>query len=430
MNRNDAATRVLAELDGLENELVELACGVVNVPSPPGYEKEVCEYLAGWMNARSIPAYVQEVEPTRGNVVGTLRGAGTGKSVTFNSHMDTTFVGTEAEDLPILGRPEMISPPVAEVRDGMVYGQGIFNDKGPFVSACIAARAIAGSGVRLGGDMVLAGVAGEIGRGQVGPFNGPGTRGKGMGTYNLLHQGVWTDYAVVCECSGWSVSWALPGAAYFRITTRGVPAYAPMSDRTAPSLQEHPNAIIRMAQLVLALEQWADKYEAENKYDTPCGLMEPRVTIGAIDGGLAYKPNWRPAISNVYVDVRIPPSRTPLEVKRELEGVVAASGLAAEIHMYLGRRGFVAQGVDPIAAAVKAAHAKVFGQEPPPPSWWDLSMWNDSNIYAETGIPVVKYGPHWPGGDPYPERMAITDLMKAARVYALTALQLCGVAEP
>src|SRR5262245_44059987 len=32
-----AATRVLSVLDELEGELVELACGLVNVPSPPGY---------------------------------------------------------------------------------------------------------------------------------------------------------------------------------------------------------------------------------------------------------------------------------------------------------------------------------------------------------------------------------------------------------
>lgn len=430
MDWHAAAPRVLARVDALEKELVQLSCGVVNVPSPPGYEKAVCEFLAGWMNERRIPAYVQEVEPTRGNVVGTLAGAGGGRSVTFNSHMDTTFVGNEVEDLPILGRPENITRPVAEVRDGMVCGLGIFNDKGPFVSACIAARAIQASGLTLRGDMVLAGVAGEIGRGQVWPHStGPGTRGKGEGTRFLLHAGVWTDYAVVCEGTRWSVTWALPGAAYFRITTRGIPAYAPMNDRSAPSVRENPNAIVRMAHLLIALEAWADRYEAQNTYDTPCGRIEPRVTLGAIDGGLPYKPNWRPAIANVYVDVRIPPNRTPLDVKRELEQVVAATGLSDEVFMYLGRKGYVAQGAEPVAAAVVAAHAQVFGKPPEPAPWVDLSMWNDSNVYAELGIPVVKYGPMRPSGDAYPERMAIADLMQAARVYALTALQLCGVAD-
>ena len=424
-----SATRVSAALDTLENELVDLAIKLVNVPSPPGYEKEASEFMANWMNQHGILAYVQEIEPTRGNVVGTLSGTGGGKSLTFNSHLDTSFVGTEAEDLPILGTPDNISRPVAEVKDGIIYGLGIFNDKGPFVSACIAALAIRLSGVKLAGDLVLAGVAGEIGRGQVGPYKGPGTRGKGEGTRFLLHAGVWTDYAVVCEPSGWSVSWALPGAAYFRVTTRGTPVYAPLNDRSAQSLREQKNAIVKMAHLLIALEAWADRYEAENRFDTPCGLMEPRVTLGAIDGGLPYKPNYRPAIANVYVDVRIPPNRTPLDVKRELEQVVQATGLSSEVFMYLSRKGYVAGGVEPIAAAVTAAHAQVFGREPSPPTWRELSTWNDSNLYAEVGIPVVKYGHPWPGGSYFPERMSIADLMRAARVYALTAIQLCAVSD-
>jgi len=429
MDWQTAASKVLARLDTLESELIELACGVVNVPSPPGYERQVCDFLAGWMNARGLSAYVQDLEPTRGNVVGTLAGAGGGKSVTFNAHMDTTFAGTEAEDLPILGRPEAVARPAAAVRDGIIYGLGIFNDKGPFVSACIAARALQMSGVTLRGDVMLAGVAGEIGRGQIGTYTGPGTRGKGEGTRFLLHTGVWTDYAVVCEGGAvWAISWALPGAAYFRVTTRGIPQYAPMNDRTAPSVQQNKNAIVKMAHLLIALEAWADRYEAANRFDTPCGRMEPRVTLGAIDGGLPYKPNWRPAIANVYVDVRIPPNRTPLDVKRELEQVVAETGLASEVFMYLGRRGYVAQNAEPVARAVADAHTRVFGTPPSRPTCIELSMWNDSNVYAELGIPVVKYGPAWAGGDFLPERLAVADLMRAARVYALAALQLCGVA--
>ena len=424
-----AGTRVLTVLDTLQEELTALAIQLINVPSPPGYEKEASEFMASWLNQHSIPAYVQEVEPTRGNVVGCLAGTGGGKSLTFNSHLDTSFVGTEAEDLPILGTPENISRPVAEVKDGVIYGLGIFNDKGPFVSACIAALAIRLSGVKLEGDVVLAGVAGEIGRGQIGLYKGPGTRGKGEGTRHLLHAGVWTDYAVVCEPSAWSVSWALPGAAYFRVTTRGIPVYAPLNDRAAHSLLEQKNAIVKMAHLLIALEAWADRYETENRFDTPCGLMEPRVTLGAIDGGLPYKPNYRPGIANVYVDVRIPPNRTPLDVKRELEQVVKSTGLSNEVFMYLSRKGYVARGVEPLAAAVTAAHTQVFGQEPTRPTWRELSTWNDSNLYAEVGIPAVKYGHPWIGGDYVPEQVSITDLMRAARVYALTAVQLCSVPE-
>ena len=427
MTLDTAKEKVNQQLSTMEGELIGLMEGAINTPSPPGYEKEVCEYLAGWMNERDIDAHVQDIEPTRGNVVGRLSGTGGGKSVTFNAHMDTTFVGTEEDDLPIVGKVENVGRPQARLEDGLIYGLGAFNDKGPFVCACIAAHAIKKSGVTLQGDVLLAGVGGEIGRGQIGNLKGPGSRGKGIGSYYLLHFGEWTDYAIVCEGSNWSVSWALAGAAYFRITSRGEATYAPFNEHGAGPPSEDPNAIVKTAHLVLALEEWAKDYERRSEMDTPCGRMTPKVTIGAIDGGQPIKPNWRPALSNIYLDVRIPPNRTPLDVKREVEQAVRATGLSDEVEMFLARRGFIAEGVEPIAAAVSAAHTDVFGASPPPPHWNDLSQWNDLNIFAEHGIPVIKYGPDWPDGPFFPERMAVTDLLQAARVYANAALRLCGV---
>ena len=74
------------------------------------------------MNERDIDAHVQDIEPTRGNVVGRLSGTGGGKSVTFNAHMDTTFVGTEEDDLPIVGKVENVGRPQARLEDGLIYG--------------------------------------------------------------------------------------------------------------------------------------------------------------------------------------------------------------------------------------------------------------------------------------------------------------------
>lgn len=426
--------RVLARVEELRESLVDLVCGMVNIPSPPGNERAVCEWLADYFNQHGFTGWVQEIEPTRANAVGVLPGVGGGKSVLFNSHMDTTFSGRPEEDLFILGRPENMASPVAEVKDGRIYGLGSYNDKGPFAPAVIAARAIKEAGVRLQGDVLLTGVAGEIGRGQIWPhLTGPHTRGKGVGARHLVTNGVWADYVIVAETSDWSISWGLPGAAYFRITTRGIPAYAPTNaDRKSDTPEENKNAIIKMSYLIQHLERWADKYEAENTYDLgpEGGVVQPKVTIGAIDGGVVTKPNWRPALSNVYVDVRIPPNRTPLDVKRELEAVVKATGLADEVFMFLSHVGYVSpSGYEEIARAVKASHREVVGGPTNPPRQADTSMWNDSNVFWQVGMPGIKYGPPRPAGPKYPESMNIDDLMAAAKVYALTCLDLCGLDE-
>jgi acetylornithine deacetylase/succinyl-diaminopimelate desuccinylase-like protein len=215
----------------------------------------------------------------------------------------------------------------------------------------------------------------------------------------------------------------LPGAAYIQIVVRGEPTYAPLSERTYSSLPENKNAIVKAAHLIIALEEWAQTYETSNETLTPCGTIKPRVTIGAVDGGLPYKPNWRPALANVYVDVRVSPNRSPLDIQREVAAVVRATGLSNEINMYLARMGYIGEGIEPIREALESSHQEIFSLPPNPTQWRNLSTWNDTNIYAEVGIPAVKYGPP---GSLHPERVKIADIMNAARVYALSAVRLCG----
>ena len=51
--------------------------------------------------------------------------------------------------------------------------------------------------------------------------------------------------------------------------------------------------------------------------------MEPRIGIGAIQGGYPYKPSKCPApFCNLYVDLRLVPGQSFIETKREIEGVL------------------------------------------------------------------------------------------------------------
>ena len=57
-------------------------------------------------------------------------------------------------------------------------------------------------------------------------------------------------------------------------------------------------------------------------------------------------------------------------------------------------------------------------------------MWRDVNVFNEVGIPSVCYGPPRQK-DPYSgagnRAMKIDDLVTAAKVYALCALEICGI---
>ena len=123
----EAAKKVLAHID--REELAQLACDLVNLPSPTGQEKAVAEYILNWFHANGFKAVRQEVEVDRPNAVGILKGDGTGLSLGFNGHMDTSFTGTQ-EDLRMVANVEPDSDLKGSIKDGKVRGLGISNMKG------------------------------------------------------------------------------------------------------------------------------------------------------------------------------------------------------------------------------------------------------------------------------------------------------------
>ena len=88
----------------------------------------------------------QQVEDGRANALGTWTGAGGGKSLMFNGHMDTSYSGREPwlRDVPGF-------QPEAFVRDGRLYGLGISNMKGALACYVEAVSALQDAGVRLRG---------------------------------------------------------------------------------------------------------------------------------------------------------------------------------------------------------------------------------------------------------------------------------------
>jgi len=140
-----------------------------------------------------------------------------------------------------------------------MLGQGIVNCKGPLACFLMAAKAIKNSGVELKGDLIVAAVCGEIGKGQIDEFQGPAYRSKGLGTRHMLTNGITSDYAVVAEPSQFALTWALPGALYVKITTKGMAAYTPFTDRKN-------NSITKAIDVVNLILKWAEEYEKETAY--------------------------------------------------------------------------------------------------------------------------------------------------------------------
>jgi acetylornithine deacetylase/succinyl-diaminopimelate desuccinylase-like protein len=421
MNPDATAQKVLDRIDA--DELVEVALDLGKIDSPTGSEGEVGQYVYDWLLRHGFAPKKLGLFPDRFNVVATLPGQARGRSLVFNSHMDTTIAKEEVWTTRRAAEPIFHSA----WREGdFLIGNGICNDKGPMAAWLVAAKAIRESGAALKGDLTLMAVVGEIGLEPVDEFQPPDYLAKEAGTRYAIIRGAVADYALVAEGTDFGLIWVEAGKAFFKITVFGddFPIYTPYVARPTP-LEKSPNAIVRMARLIERLEEWAYDYERRHRYECPGGVVIPRVNIGAIRAGVPYKITKTVQQCAIYVDVRITPVQNPLDVQDELRRLVADAGLQGEVELYTYRRAYEGRQVEPLAEAIRRSHRQVFGVDPGVGAPHFSSMWRDINVFNEVGIPSITYGPGASvGGGNF--AMRITDLVTAARLYALIALDICN----
>jgi acetylornithine deacetylase/succinyl-diaminopimelate desuccinylase-like protein len=419
------ARRVIAGIHA--DELAQLGCDLVNCPSPTGQEAPVAEYMLDWFQRQGLKAIRQEVDPGRPNAIGILKGSGSGLSLMFNGHMDTSYTGT-AEDLRIIATLEPEELLRGSIRDGKVYGLGISNMKGGLAAFMVAGKALKESGVELAGDVILAGVVGEISRTPIGPYQSLSYRGEGAGTRHLLDFGIQSDYAVVADGSDLNIVWAQTGVVQMKITVFGQPEAAWGSKRAT-----HPpaklNAIVKMTRIIDALEQWAERFEEERIYQSATGPILPKVNVGAIEGGAPYRPNYFPGVCSIYLDVRTPPGLRPVTVQHEVEQVLRSTGQEYDLEVYKSLLGHEGRNVEPLVQSLEQIHEFLFQRKLQTEDAGRASIWTDTNVYNELGIPAVKIGPRGKRIHRY-EELPIEDMVKAAQIYALVALDICGRPRP
>ena len=144
----DLEHKVLSLVD--EDKVIRWTQELVRIPSVYRPEKgEAEEPAARWVEARfkeiGLETSFEVVEPGRPNVIGIWRGAEGGKTLMFEGHTDVVTAGDVSQ---------WTYPPFeAQIVDGKMYGRGANDMKGGLVAALCATKAIAESGVKLGGDV-------------------------------------------------------------------------------------------------------------------------------------------------------------------------------------------------------------------------------------------------------------------------------------
>jgi acetylornithine deacetylase/succinyl-diaminopimelate desuccinylase len=360
-------------------------------------------------------------------MVARLKGSGGGPTLLFNAHLDTALSG-DPQDALFAGRLKPQWKALARREGNLIYGSGIINDKGPLCCTLVAAHALKKAGLLLKGDLILTGVCGEIGRAPVDGYQGAAYRGKGVGIRYLLTHGVVADYAIVVEPSRLGITWAQAGAVFMKITVWGEAMYAPFVQHPE-DMRKSKNAVVKMSTLIKPLEDWARRYEKNHSYRFDGGLLVPKVNIGSILGGAPFKPNFSPAVCNLYVEAFIAPDQKPIDALRELEEVVQKNGVEAAVELYLSVKGYESKGAQPLVEVAREAYRAVRERAPKPIDSELTSTYADLNVLAEMGIPVIKFGPAPEDPSLKPataEVQKIEDLVDATKMYVAMALEVCN----
>ncbi|RXZ78560.1 M20/M25/M40 family metallo-hydrolase [Paenibacillaceae bacterium] len=412
--RNEVFSRIT------EDQLIPLILELCNIPSPYGYEKEAGDYVYDWMKLEGFVPRRVGISEDRFNVIGKLKGSGGGKSLLFSSHLDTAGPSGADTDSWIYSDLEKPFWHSAWLEEGVFYGQGVENDKGPMACFLLAAKAIKEAGVPLLGDLYLTACPGEMGQEPVDEFTGLPYVSKETGAeYMMVHGGIMADYGVAAEGTDFGISWVEAGKAFFKITVHGKGIYTPVIQHTM-QLNEHPNPIVKASALIPALTRWAMDYEQQYTRVYPGGTIIPKVQIGAIKGGHPHFIIGGSDLCSLYLDCRILPGMVPGEVAEQLREVITDTGIDAEVELFLFRQGYEANHdqVTPFVDMIKSSHQEVRQEELQMSAPVFSSMWRDHSIFNEYGTPSVTYGPSR-------QTPSLAEMLSCAKVYASIALEVC-----
>jgi acetylornithine deacetylase len=394
-----------------ERRLVDLALRLVSTPSFTGSEDAAARLMRDELTSLGLHVQWQQVEDGRANVLGTWQGTGDGPTLMFNGHLDTSYSGREPWLQGIPGfQPEGFE------RDGRIYGLGISNMKGSVACYVEAVRALQDAGVRLRGDVLIAAVAGEIEKTQQGEAQGAEYRGYAAGSRHLVTHGGVADMCVLGEPTENKVVLAHFGTIWMRLSTHGPFIHTAFS---GGRLEE--NSIVRMRGVLDRVLEWLPAWEEEMSYDGVRGVA----SVGALQGGFGWRVSRTPHVTDLFLDLRVPPSVPMPEARRKaLEFARGLDGVEAEI--YVTAPGAEIDEGHPLVGALEQAHEEVFGS----PAERDVTRWfSDASVLSRYGIATVNYGTS--SGLPdaeLGENLAIDGLVKTAEVYARTAMKVCGTA--
>ncbi len=328
-------------------------------------------------------------QPGRPSVLATLRGAGGGRSLMLNAHMDT------------VGREGMADALVPVIQDGRLLGRGAYDMKGSLAACLAGVKALVDAGQRLRGDLVLAAVADE--------------EYASVGTADAIAQRS-VDAAIVTEPTELDLCVAHKGFVWLEVETTGRAAHG-------SRFFEGIDANMRMGRFLARL----DALEQALRSRPPHPLVgPPSLHAPLIHGGKEL--STYSASCRLHIERRTVPGETETQVIAEVAALTEDPGVSdlacpASVRCLLTRNAFEVSPQAGIARAVREAATRVRGREP---AIVGKPFWMDSALLADAGIETVIIGPVGGGAHTSEEWVNLTSLEQLTTILAVAACEYCG----
>jgi len=426
---------VLKAVDSLEDEMVRVISDIIQIPSINPYidtdfkderiggETRVNAYLKPVMESFGLQTDMWEEEKGRANLVGVCKGIGGGRSLIFNGHVDTVAPGP-------LELWDVAEPYSGKVLNGRIYGRGTTDMKGADVAAIYAIKALLNAGYKPKGDVIVETVSGEE------------MMQPEIGTFATVNRGYRADAAIVVEASAppyrLAILTASPGVLILKVTVKGKAAHTSMRDEViraggrgrAVAVSAIDKAMIIYNGLLKLEEEWGQT-KSHPAFTRPGHFtLCPATFAGGLDG-IAFIPE---KCTITYV-IWHSPQETKEQVIKEIETHVHN---LAETDSWLRENPpamdwsggwwwppYDVPKDEPICRAAAVACEAVLNE---PAKYYGFTAVDDATFLNQAGIPTITLGPgsievaHTAN-----EYVEIKDLLDAAKIYALTIVEWCGV---
>ncbi|MCJ7700297.1 MAG: M20/M25/M40 family metallo-hydrolase, partial [Anaerolineales bacterium] len=281
-----------------------------------------------------------------------------------------------------------------------MYGRGTQDMKGSLAAMIAAAKALVDSGIELGGDVVIAGVADE--------------EYTSLGTRDLVKR-IRTQAAIVTEPTDLAISRAHRGFIWYDVETFGRAAHG-------SRYQDGIDANMHMGRFLSRLDGLEQELRARPAHPL---VGPPSLHAARLQGGTEI--SIYAAHCLLQVERRTTPGETEAEVTAELQSLVdqlAAEDptFKAQVMPTLVREPFE---VSAQAGIIQTLETAVAGRLGHSPSHSGQYFWTDAALLAAAGIETALLGPTGGGLHSKEEWVELQSVLDLAAILAETARLYC-----